>query len=199
MARILVVYGTTEGQTRKIALRIGQIARGHGYGAEVIDATLHPSPDGFDAVIVAASVHQLRHQSSVIHFAAEHRHQLNELPTAFFSVSLSAALAEPQHQVEARECAAQLLADTRWHPETVKLVAGALRYSQYDFFERLLMQMIARQDGRDTDTSRDWEYTDWAQLQRDVEEFLARVEAPAEAGPASAGRDDVPQPVSVEP
>ncbi len=187
MARILVVYGTTEGHTRKVALRIGQIARGHGHGVDVIDATLHPSPDGFDAVIVAASVHQLRHQSSVIHFAAEHRHRLNELPTAFFSVSLSAALADPHHQVEAREVAAQLLAETRWHPETVKLVAGALLYSKYDFLKRLLMQMIARQDGRDTDTSRDWEYTDWPRLQRDVEEFLARVEAPAEAAPAAIG------------
>lgn len=176
MARILVVYGTTEGHTRKIARFIARVARMQGHLVSVLDASLGPSPDGYDAVAVAASVHQLRHQSSVAHFAAEHRHLLNGLPTAFFSVSLSAALADPHHQVEAQEVAQQLLAETRWHPGTVKLVAGALLYSKYDFLKRLLMQLIARQDGRDTDPSRDYEYTDWPRLQADAEEFIARVE-----------------------
>jgi menaquinone-dependent protoporphyrinogen oxidase len=188
MARLLVVYGTTEGHTRKIALRIGQIARGHGHQVEVMDASLHPSPEGWDAVIVAASVHQLRHQSSVVHFAHEHRHALNGRPGAFFSVSLSASLPQPEHQVEAREVAEEMLAETRWRPERVYLVGGALLYSKYDFLKRLLMQMIARQDGRPTDASRDYEYTDWERLQRDVEEFLelAAAEISANAGETAA-------------
>ena len=173
MARLLVVYGTTEGHTRKVALRIGQIARGLGHPVEVMDASLHPAPDGFDAVIVAASVHQLRHQSSVIHFVREHRHALNRVPCAFFSVSLSASLPQPEHQTEAHEVAQEMLDETRWRPERVCLVGGALRYSRYDFLKRLLMQVIARQDGRPTDASRDYEYTDWERLERDVEEFLA--------------------------
>jgi menaquinone-dependent protoporphyrinogen oxidase len=187
MSRLLVVYGTTDGHTRKIAHYMAHVARGHGHQVEVMDATLHPGPEGFDAVIVAASVHQLRHQASVMHFVDEHRHLLNEQPSAFFSVSLSAALPEPQHQVEARECAEELLAETRWRPVMVRLVAGALLYTQYDFLKRLLMQLIARHDGSGTDTSRDYEYTDWERLKTDVEEFLALVEAPvAGVQPAAA-------------
>lgn len=176
MARILVVYGTTEGHTRKVAHYIAHVARERGHRMTVLDASLDPDPDGYDAVVVAASVHQLRHQSSVTHFAHRHRRVLNSIPTAFFSVSLSAALGDPHHQVEAREVAEELLAETRWRPGTVKLVAGALVYSQYDFMKRLLMQMIARHDGRDTDTTRDWEYTDWDRLRLDVDEFLREME-----------------------
>jgi menaquinone-dependent protoporphyrinogen oxidase len=186
MARILVVYGTTDGHTRKVARFISQVAREHGHLLSVLDASLNPEPDGYDAVVVAASVHQLRHQSSVIHFAAHHRHLLNAIPTAFFSVSLAAALSDPHHQVEAREVAEQLLAETRWRPGAVKLVAGALLYTQYDWMKRMLMRMLARHDGRDTDTTRDWEYTDWNLLRGDVEEFLALVGEPVGAVPAGA-------------
>ena len=92
MARLLIVYGTGEGHTRRVAERIAAIARDHAHIAYVHDAALHPAIDVVcDAVIVAASVHQARHQPAVAHFARQHRDALRELPTAFFSVSLTAA------------------------------------------------------------------------------------------------------------
>ena len=55
MSRILVIYGTTEGQTAKVARFIGEALRADGISADVIDArTLSPAPDNYDAVIVAA-------------------------------------------------------------------------------------------------------------------------------------------------
>jgi menaquinone-dependent protoporphyrinogen IX oxidase len=35
-----------------------------------------------------------------------------------------------------------------------------------------MMQRIARANGGDTDTSRDFDYTDWQRLREDVEEFV---------------------------
>jgi len=40
-------------------------------------------------------------------------------------------------------------------------VAGALAYSKYNFLVKLAMKQIARHNGASTDTSRDWEFTDW--------------------------------------
>ena len=37
----------------------------------------------------------------------------------------------------------------------------ALLYRQYNFFMRWVMKRIAAKAGGDTDTSRDYEYTDW--------------------------------------
>jgi menaquinone-dependent protoporphyrinogen oxidase len=47
-------------------------------------------------------------------------------------------------------------------------VAGALAYSKYNFFIKLVMKAIARKAGGPTDTSRDYEFTDWPALDRFV-------------------------------
>lgn len=181
MAKLLIVYGTTEGHTRKIAGKIAEAARESGHTAHVIDASLHPSPFGYDAVVVAASLHQMRHQASVEHFVRENLRTLRDLPTAFFSVSLTAALPEPEHQAEAQACVDDFLHRTHWRPMTTFLVAGALLYTKYDFFKRLVLKHIARQYGRSTDTTRDHELTDWPKLWRDTETFLAYLPAPRPA------------------
>ena len=46
------------------------------------------------------------------------------------------------------------------------------------------MRMIARQQGRPTDTSKDFEYTDWADVEAFVDEFLASAGIPGAARPA---------------
>jgi menaquinone-dependent protoporphyrinogen oxidase len=50
-------------------------------------------------------------------------------------------------------------------------VAGALKYTQDDFFKRLMLQMISKSSGGSTDTSKDHEYTDWTALARFVSDF----------------------------
>ena len=47
-----------------------------------------------------------------------------------------------------------------------------------------MMKRIARQMGGDTNTSRDYVYTDWEKLRRDVDAFLDRLPAGASALPA---------------
>lgn len=176
MANVLIVYGTTEGQTRKIAGRLAELAREYGHAATLADAASDTRiPRGrYDAVIVAASVHRLRHQASVARFVRGSLSWLAHVPTAFFSVSLSAAGKEERQREGARRCADAFLRETGWDPGMVRLVAGALAYTRYGFLTRWLMKWIAWREGGDTDTSRDHEYTDWEQLRRDVELFLTR-------------------------
>jgi menaquinone-dependent protoporphyrinogen oxidase len=175
MASVLIVYGTTEGQTRKIAARMAELASEYGHAATVADAAgaaVHVPRGRYDAVMVAASVHRLRHQTSVKRFVRENLRLLEHVPSAFFSVSLSAAGKEPRQREGARRCAEAFLKETGWKPGMVRLVAGALAYSRYGFVTRWVMKQIARREGGDTDTSRDYEYTDWEQLRRDMEVFL---------------------------
>ena len=46
-------------------------------------------------------------------------------------------------------------------------------YSKYNFLVRFFMRRIAQKEGGDTDTSRDYEYTDWEALDRLVDEVAA--------------------------
>jgi menaquinone-dependent protoporphyrinogen IX oxidase len=56
MSRILVLYGTTDGQTAKIAGALGKALRMQGSDVDVVQAGRDaPTPDGYAGIIVAAS------------------------------------------------------------------------------------------------------------------------------------------------
>lgn len=189
MARLLIVYGTTEGHTRRVAERIAAAVRARGHVADVLDSSTHPAvaePDEYDGVVVAASLHYGRHQPTVDRFVREHLHALEQLPTALFSVSLSAARNDPEHRAAARKCVNDFLDGTGWRADRTYLVAGALAYSRYGFLKRQVMRWISWREGGDTDASRDYEYTDWEGLRSDVEDYLrVLVRAPASAAPSA--------------
>jgi menaquinone-dependent protoporphyrinogen oxidase len=175
MSRILIAYGTSEGQTARIAERIAAVVREHGHEAVPVNVKRStPDPAEYDAVIVGASVHRGRHQTEVGEYVRETRNALERVPTAFFSVSL--AIAEPTEAArkEAEGYAEEFFRLTRWHPGKLALFAGALLYTRYGFLTRWIMKRIARAKGSpDLDTSRDYEYTDWGGVTRFAEEFLA--------------------------
>jgi menaquinone-dependent protoporphyrinogen oxidase len=171
----LIVYGTTEGQTRKIAERIAARVRELGREAELHDssALLENLQVGmFDAIIVAASVHQQQHQDSVTEFAFAYRDQLQTKPAAFLSVSLSAALEDDKR--EAQKYVDQFVAETGWRPAEILLVAGALRYAEYDFFREQIVKHIVLK-GRGAAVAKcDCEFTDWETLFKFVDSFVTR-------------------------
>ena len=88
--KILIVYGTTEGQTRKISRFMEAILKDGGHEVTVADASeTPPSPSAYDAVIIGASVHIHKYQSAVLHYINRHVEALNKRPCAFFSVCLA--------------------------------------------------------------------------------------------------------------
>jgi menaquinone-dependent protoporphyrinogen oxidase len=184
METILVLYATREGQTRRIAEHAGEWLRAHGQDARVLGVADLPesfSLGHYRAAVLAASVHAGRHEPEIVAFVKAHRAELERIPTAFLSVSLTEAGAEDgQRTAEARAKASadvqamieQFLTDTAWKPTTVMPVAGALVYTQYGMIVRFVMKQIAKKQGGSTDTSRDHEYTDWAALDRFLEALV---------------------------
>ena len=79
MTRILITYGTIEGQTAKIAEVIADVIRDHGYEVETVDIRDAPEliPDGFDGVIVGSSIHMSRHDKRVVKFVRRNRDRLD--------------------------------------------------------------------------------------------------------------------------
>jgi menaquinone-dependent protoporphyrinogen oxidase len=184
---IAVLYATREGHTRRIAERVAAGLRKRGLEAEIADLRGLQNafdPSAYCALVLAASVHVGQHEREMVQFAKKHRARLPSVPNAFLSVTLSQASVQ-RETATAEEHARfvshvqntidRFVGDTGWHPEHVVPVAGALRYSRYNFFVRLVMKCIARQVGGSTDTSRDHDYTDWAALDRFVERFADEV------------------------
>jgi menaquinone-dependent protoporphyrinogen oxidase len=175
MAKILIGYGTTEGQTARIAAHIAEVIRSHGIEAEARDLKQSKDAglDRYDAVIVGGSIHMGEHEDYVVDFVRRNRLKLEGLPSAFFSVSLAAH----GDTANAEAYLAKFEQETGWQPAQVGLFGGALLYRQYSFLKRLMMKKIVRDKpgGLSTDTSRDHVYTDWDEVERFAEAFLERL------------------------
>jgi menaquinone-dependent protoporphyrinogen oxidase len=169
MARILICYASSEGQTRKVAQRLGARlgAGGHEVTLRDLRATSPAEPlDPCDAVVLGASVHYETHPALVKRFVRAHRDELARVPSTFFSVSVSAGGLGPKGVKTAERYVARFLRSTAWRPTEVALFGGALLYTRYPAWKRLLLRLIVGLGGGSTDTSRDHEYTDWAAVDR---------------------------------
>lgn len=177
MARIAVVYGTTEGQTAKIAQRIAGVGRLHGHRVDVVHlADVDPSFDlsAYDGVVVGASIHEGSHQRYVYRWLIANQAALTGVPTAAFTVCLAICSVNQDEQVEARAFSGLYEQRTGWKPDVSAVFAGALMYSEYHWLVRMVMKSIARRGGGSTDTSHDTEYTDWTEVERFAEAFFSR-------------------------
>jgi menaquinone-dependent protoporphyrinogen oxidase len=85
---------------------------------------------------------------------------------------LSAAGAEEEKEKEAERFVTDFLEQTGWHPKMTATFAGGILYRQYWFLKRWLMKKIAKDGGKDTDTSKNHVYTDWDAVDRFVADFL---------------------------
>lgn len=176
--RIAIVYASTHGHTGKIVDRIAGIMRAEGLDVQVAQAG--ESADRLirdcDAVLVAGSVHRGSHQPELVDFVRRHRHLLQERPSAFVSVSLTAADDEDEEmRAETRRMVDEFVEDTGWTPDRTATVAGAFQFSKYNPFERLVMRLIARQHGTEIDPWEDLELTDWNAVEQFAQQFVRRL------------------------
>lgn len=178
MVKILIAYDTTEGQTRKVAQHVADAIARSGREVELIDIRRPPTGftvDEYDAIVIGASIHLGKHSRQLAQFVGRHIARLNAVPSGFFSVSLSAAGSEKE-RADASRFVDEFLSQSGWSPAIKATCAGGLRYREYNFLKRWMMKKIARSGGKDTDTSKNYEYTDWNAVDQFVSGFLAQFE-----------------------
>ena len=61
----------------------------------------------------------------------------------------------------------------------MRCVAGRLAYTQYGLLMRFIMKRIARQHGAPTDTTRDYEFTNWDEVARLADTVVRMIAAGA--------------------
>jgi menaquinone-dependent protoporphyrinogen oxidase len=161
MIKILIIYATHYGQTRKIAFEIATRLRERGALTDVVDARYDvPAPQGYDAVILGSRVELGRHATSILDYLRTHRELLEHMPTGFFSVSMAAASATAGSDPSGYLAA--MFDELAWKPSRAVALAGALPYRKYGWLVRFIMKRISKAAGHTTDATRNHEFTDWA-------------------------------------
>lgn len=175
MARILIIYGSEEGHTHKIAERMGDYFRARKHEVDTIYGKKAPPAVDiakYDGVVIGASIHMGRHAKYMVELAKSYSDELTGALSAFFTVCLTAKSEKPDDVATVERYVENWIKDTNWRPDQVGVFAGALLYTQYGLIKRFLMKQISKQSGGDTDTSHDYEYTDWVSVDDFADTFL---------------------------
>ena len=174
-AKIAIVYSSRHGHVRAIAERLAEIASVRNVECNVVDVRLvGDALASCDAAIVAGSVHFGRHSRPLRRFVERKLAWLSANPSAFISVSGSAASLEGIPK--ASQYIDDFVRDTGWDPDMTLSAAGAVLYTKYDPFTRLMMKFASRTAGRETDTSRDVVYTNWVAVDEFMHQFIDTLE-----------------------
>jgi menaquinone-dependent protoporphyrinogen oxidase len=189
MNRVLVVYASHYGQTRAIAEKIAQRLRLREHVVDLLDAggkIQLPAPESYDVVVLGSRIELGRHSSDVLDYIREHREALAKMPTAFFSVSMSASQATAGD--DPKGYLMKTFDTLGWHPVQQVAFAGALPYRRYGWLTRFIMKRISRREGHTIDTSRNHEFTDWTRVAAFADK-IAYI-----AGPGVPGEPARPEP-----
>ena len=188
--RTLIVYASHYGQTAKVAHFVASRLREAGGMvtlSRVDDFRGGMTPGQFDGAIVGASINFGRHQRSIRRFVRANRHELEQIPSAFFSVSGAECSPDEAPRAVAKKYIANFVRETGWQPTMTESIAGAMAYTKYSPVMRWMLKWISQKEGGPADTSRDYEYTDWEQVRRFADRFAEELKAPEAAVAATAG------------
>lgn len=179
--RTLVIFASEEGQTAKIAECIASRFAFHQIPCDCVSVTQHGidavAVDAYDAVVIGSPIHYSHYDPRLAEMIKNFREDLNEIPSAFFSVSLGILSDEETEKDEVHRITDAYLANTQWNPSMKVHFAGTLAYSKYGWVKRRLMRFVVRKAGGPTDVRYDYEFTDWQQVQIFVDRFVEFVRA----------------------
>lgn len=172
--KVLVLYATVEGQTKKIAKTLSEEFEAKSLEVD-LTAVSDPGycePGTYDAAILCAPIHMGRYPSEFVDYINNWKSSLIGVPTALVTTSLAIASDRADEKEEAEGYPKKLIKKTGWVPTETYNVAGALKYLEYNFFKRWILKRIAQSEGEPTDTSKDHELTDWKALKAFAHNFI---------------------------
>ena len=162
MAKVLILYSTTDGHTIEICKRIKKTVEAQGYRVQMQD--LQDGPElvsgTFDKVVIGASIRYGKHQPLVGEFIKENQSILEAYPNAFFSVNVVARKAE-KNRPETNPYLQKFLKKIDWQPQQLGVFAGKIDYPSLGFVDKQMIRLIMWITKGPTDPNAIVEFTDW--------------------------------------
>jgi menaquinone-dependent protoporphyrinogen oxidase len=166
MTGILILYSTTDGHTREICQRLGQVIEQAGHQVKLMSIGDQPDVDmkPFDKIVLGASIRYGKHGKQVYEFIERNERILDSKPNAFFSVNVVARKPE-KNQPETNPYLKKFLKQITWQPKELAVFAGKIDYQRYRILDRLMIRLIMWMTKGPTDPKTVAEFTNWKQVE----------------------------------
>lgn len=160
----LILYSSHDGQTHKIARTIAAHLTDC-CECDVVDLRLARDLNlqSYQRVAIGAAIRYGSFAMDLDYFIAQQLEWLHSIPSAFYSVNLTARQPDKRNP-STNAYTRKFLAKTPWRPDLCAVFAGALCYPCYRWFDRFMIQLIMCVTGGETDRTKEVEYTDWQQV-----------------------------------
>lgn len=169
MQKILILYASKQGQAEKIAHAIAGHIFSLGDQITLINISdvdrEKPVLTSFDRLVFGSSIYVGKIDKALAQFINANAGVISPMPRSLFLVLMAAATTDTQRREKSlTEIRRNISKQLKVHFPEIEMIAGAIKYSQYNWLVKWMMKRIARKEGGSTDTSRDHEYTDWDQV-----------------------------------
>lgn len=158
----LLLHSSTDGQTKKIILKMAEQLRTQGCECDIRDLNTEQNLNisAYDKVLIGASIRYGHFNKKLLRFATLHQAQLNAMKTGFFAVNLTARK-EGKDTAETNSYTRKFLERCPWQPTIKSVFAGALFYPRYKWLDRAMIRFIMKMTDGPTDPNTEIEYTNW--------------------------------------
>lgn len=166
MAKILLIYASTDGHTRKICQRLQQVIEQRGVQVKLLAIAEAATVDleNYDKIVLGASIRYGRHSRQVYEFIERNWQILDRKPNGFFSVNVVARKPE-KRRPENNPYLLKFLKQIPWRPKQLAVFGGKLDYPSYRYWDRQMIRAIMWMTGGPTALDTVVEYTDWEQVE----------------------------------
>jgi len=169
--KILIIYSSTDGHTKKICevIKENLINKGelHLTSIENVHET---NIQFYDYIIIGASIRYGKHNRKVFDFIEKNLNIIEKKKNAFFSVNVVARKNE-KNTPETNPYIKKFLSKTRWKPKKLGVFAGKVDYPNYSFLNKQIIRFIMFITKGPIDTSKSFEFTNWDNVKKFAQEI----------------------------
>jgi menaquinone-dependent protoporphyrinogen oxidase len=166
MAKIIIIYSTTDGHTREICEHLQRVIEKRTNQVVLVSINDETEIDlnSFDKIVIGASIRYGKHRPRVYKFINKNLPILKSKPNAFFTVNVVARKPEKNHP-ETNPYLLKFLRQIPWKPKKLAVFAGKINYQKYKFSDRMMIRLIMWITKGPTHPNTNINFTDWSQVE----------------------------------
>ena len=167
----LIIYSTTDGQTKKICEIIKKNSTNKNFFEVIsLEEAFQKDIEKYDKIIIGASIRYGRHSAKVYEFIEKKKNTLNKKKSAFFSVNVVARKPE-KSTPETNPYIRKFLKKSSWVPKKLGVFAGKIDYPKLGFINKSVIRLIMFITSGPTNINNTYEFTDWHNVKKFINEF----------------------------